>query len=63
VKALKMLPAIDPEKLKPNPDSLKQLKDNILKDAQGEEWLRIKVRSLEYADGFSLRELTQNGQN
>jgi len=34
-KAIKMLPAIDPEKLRPSPDSLKQLKDNILKDAQG----------------------------
>ena len=53
-----MLPAIDPEKLRPNPDSLKQLKDNILKDARGEEWLRIKVLSLEYEDGFSFRELT-----
>jgi hypothetical protein len=62
-KALKMLPAIDPEKLRPSPDSLRQLKDNILKDAQGEEWLRTKIRSLEYADGFSFRELMQNGQN
>jgi hypothetical protein len=56
-KALKMLPAIEPEKLKPSPGSLKQLKDNILKDAQGEEWLRIKVRSLEYTDGFSFKGL------
>ncbi len=56
-KALKILPPIDPEKLKPSPESLKQLKDDILKDAQGEAWLRIKVRSLEYADGFSFREL------
>ena len=54
-KALKMLPRIEPEKLKPSPESLKQLKDNILKNAQGEEWLRIKVRSLEYDDGFSFR--------
>ena len=45
-KALKMLPAINIEKLKPSPDSLKQLKDDILKEAQGEEWLRIKVLSL-----------------
>jgi hypothetical protein len=36
-----MLSAIELEKLKPSPDSLKQLGDNILKDAQGEEWLRI----------------------
>jgi hypothetical protein len=56
-KALKMLPTIDPEKLRPSSNSLKQLKDNILKDAQGDEWLRIKVRSLEYDDGFSFREM------
>jgi hypothetical protein len=56
-KALKMLPAINPEKLKPSPDSLKQLKDDILNDAQGEEWLRIKVLSLECGDGFNFKEL------
>ncbi len=56
-KSLKMLPAIDPEKLKPSPDSLKQLKSEILKDAQGEEWLRIKVLSLECGDGFNFKEL------
>jgi hypothetical protein len=60
-KALKMLPSIDPEKLKPSPDSLKELKANILKQAQGEEWLRIKVRSLEYDDGFSFREVIKDG--
>jgi len=58
-KALKMLPAIDPEKLRPSPDSLKQLKAEILKDAQGEAWLRIKVRSLEYDDGVSFKELVK----
>ena len=56
-KALKMLPAIDPKKLSPSPDSLKQLKGEILKDAQGEEWLRTKVRSLECGDGFNLAAL------
>jgi len=56
-KALKMLPAIDPEKLKPSPDSLRQLKDEILNDAKGEEWLRAKVLSLEYEDGFNFKEL------
>ena len=56
-KALKMSPAIDPEKLKPSAEALKQLKADILKDAQGEEWLRTKVRSLEYGDGFSFKEL------
>ncbi|MBL7185261.1 MAG: hypothetical protein ISS70_02970 [Phycisphaerae bacterium] len=59
-KALKTLPPIEPEKLRPSTDSLKQLKDNILKDAKGEEWLRIKVRSLEYDDGFSFREVIQD---
>jgi hypothetical protein len=58
-KVLKMLPAIDPEKLKPSPDSLKQLKSDILKDAQGEEWLRIKVRSLACGDGFNFKELVK----
>ncbi|MFH1716531.1 MAG: hypothetical protein ABIF19_04205 [Planctomycetota bacterium] len=52
-----MLPAIDPQKLKPSPESLKQLKNDILKDTQGEEWLRIKVRSLEYDDGFNFKDL------
>lgn len=56
-KALKMLPIIDTEKLKPSPDSQRQLKDNILKDAQGEEWLRIKVLSLECGDGFNFKEM------
>ncbi|MHC4556170.1 MAG: hypothetical protein ACYTFW_04550 [Planctomycetota bacterium] len=59
-KVLKMLPAIDPEKLRPSPDSLKQLKDKILKDAQGEEWLREMVLSLEYDDGFNFKELMRN---
>ena len=56
-KALKMLLAIDPEKLRLSPDFLEQLNGEILKDAQGEEWLRIKVRSLEYVYGFNFREL------
>ncbi len=33
-KALKMLLTIDPEKLRPSPDSLKQLKSDILKEAR-----------------------------
>ena len=56
-KVLKMLPAIDPEKLRPSPDSLKQLKSEILKDAQSEEWLRAKVLSLECGDGFNFKEM------
>jgi len=56
-KGLKLLPAIDPDKLSPGPDSLKKLKDEILKDAKGEEWLRTKVLSLEYEDGFNFKKL------
>jgi len=58
-KALKMLPAIDPQKLRPSPASMKQLKSEILKDAHGEEWLRTKVRSLEYDDGFNFKDLVK----
>ncbi len=58
-KTLKMLSAIDPEKLRPSPDSLKQLKGEILKDVQGEEWLREKVLALKCDDGFSLKELIE----
>ena len=56
-KALKMLSPIDPEKLKPSPECLKQLKDDILKDSQGEEWLRTKVRSIQCGDGFNFEEM------
>lgn len=56
-KALKMLPAIDLDGLKPSPDSLTQLKAKILEDAHGEEWLRTKVASLECGDGIRLEEL------
>jgi hypothetical protein len=33
------------------------LKDKILNDAQGEEWLRTKAESLECGDGVSFEEL------
>ena len=56
-KALKMLPAIDLDGLKPSPDSLTQLKAKILDDAHGEEWLRTKAASLECGDGVRLEEL------
>ena len=56
-KALKMLPAIDADGLKPSPDSLTQLKAKILDDAHGEEWLRTKAASLECGDGVHLEEL------
>ncbi len=58
-KALRMLPAIEVDKLRPSPDSLKQLKDQILDNAQGEEWLRAKVRSLICGDGVRFKELME----
>ena len=59
-KVLKMLPAIEPERLRPSPASLKQLKGKILDDAQGEGWLRAKVLSLEYDDCFSFEGALKN---
>jgi len=56
-KALKMLPTIDADRLRPSPDSLKRLKAAILDNAKGHEWLRAKVRSVEYSDGFPWGEL------
>ena len=53
-KAIKTLPAIDMEKLKPSPESLKQLKADILKDTQGYNWLQRKLRLLESGDGVKL---------
>jgi hypothetical protein len=56
-KALKMLPTIDVDRLRLSPDSLAQLKANILDDARGEAWLPAKVRSLECGDGLAIKEL------
>jgi hypothetical protein len=56
-KALKTLSPIDSEKLKPSPDCLKQLKNDILKDTKGEEWLRTKLLSVECGDGFNFKEM------
>jgi hypothetical protein len=56
-KALKMLPTIEVDRLRPSPDSLKQLNGKILDDARGEEWLRTKVQSLECRDGIRFKEL------
>jgi hypothetical protein len=56
-KALKALPAIEADRLKPSPDSLKQLKGKILSDARGEEWLRTKAESLECVDGVRFMNL------
>jgi hypothetical protein len=56
-KALKMLLAIDPDRLKPAAESIRRLKGKILDDARGEEWLRAKVQSRECADGLTFKEL------
>lgn len=56
-KALKMLPAINIDKLRPSHDTMKQLKDNILKDTKGEGWLREKILSIECGDGFNFEEI------
>ncbi len=58
-KALKMLPAIEVDRLRPSPDSLKQLESKILSDAPGEEWLRAKAESLVCGDGVRFKELME----
>jgi hypothetical protein len=45
-KALKKLPAIEADRLRPSRGSLRQLKSKILSDAHSDEWLRTKVESL-----------------
>ena len=56
-KTLKTLPAIKVDRLRPSPDSLKQLKGKILDDARGEEWLWTKAQSLECGDGINLKDV------
>lgn len=56
-KILKLLPFIDLEKLKPSPICLKKLQSDILNDAKSEEWMRTKVLSIQYGDGFSFKEI------
>ena len=52
-----MLPYIDLDRPKPSSYSLKKLKDEILINAHEEDWLRTKMLSLEYNDGFSFESL------
>jgi hypothetical protein len=59
VQALCGLSAIDLDKLKPSVTSMQQLKDNITNNLGNQGWLIEKVRSLEYDDGFSFRELLE----
>ncbi len=50
---LKGLPTIDLEKLTPTPESRKAMEDNVLSDVRDDAWFKMKLRSLEYTDGFS----------
>jgi len=56
-KALRMLPAINRDRLKPSDECMKQLKESILDNARGDEWLRTRVRSLRCGDGFKFDDL------
>ena len=53
------LPPVDMDKLKASDASLQQLKDNITSNLGDQGWLMEKVRSLEYDDGFSFKELIE----
>lgn len=59
-KVLKTLPAVDLDKLKPIPESMKQLEEHILTDIRDNGWLQVKLRSLKYADGFCFASLMGN---
>ena len=52
-KVLKMLPAIDLEKLSPTPESRKAMEDSVLSDLRDNAWFKTKLCSLQYADKFS----------
>jgi len=49
---LRMLPAIDLEKLRPTEESNKALEDSVLSDLMNDAWFKTKLGSLEYTDGF-----------
>lgn len=61
-KALKMLPAIDIEKLKPCTESLTPLDNVIFKENERGEWLKEKIYVLKYNNDFSFESLIENGQ-
>jgi hypothetical protein len=56
-KALGLLPAIDMDRLRPSPESLKRLRAKVLEDTRSEDWLRLKITALEYPDGFVFKDL------
>jgi hypothetical protein len=53
---LKTLPAIEINKIAPPVRFVQQLKNNILDRVSDDMWLREKVISLEYDDGFDFRQ-------
>jgi hypothetical protein len=55
-KALKLLPAIDVGKLGPSVESRRQLKDTVLNDTRGDNWLQLKLHSLQCGDGVNFKE-------
>ena len=61
-KALKMLRAIDIEKLKPCTESLTPLDNVIFKENERGEWLKEKIYVLKYNNDFSFESLIENGQ-
>jgi hypothetical protein len=48
-----MLTTIDRNRLKPTPDSTVELESGILDGLPADDWLQAKLRSLQYADGYS----------
>jgi hypothetical protein len=56
-KALRVLPAINVNKLKPTAVSLERRKAEILEDTRDEKWLLTKIQALEYDDGMDFKKL------
>lgn len=54
---MKLLPAIDTDRLRPSPESVKRLRGKVLDDARNDDWLRLKITALEYPDGFVFKDL------
>ena len=59
-KALKTLSAIEINKLAPSATSVQQLKNKILDGVRDDMWLREKVISLEYDDGFNYQQVMKD---
>jgi hypothetical protein len=59
-KVLKALFPIDIEQLMPSATSIKWLEENVVDTFRDEYWLRDRMLSLEYDDGFSFRNVYEN---